>query len=140
MHMYFQVGGGLNTLCIQTGTTTISNLASGTNYSFDSDPTTGNPRIKNLNATAIKGYYNNLAIIWNELGRRIYPVVRDKNQLVLTDGTNTTTLTSTAGYPISKASDVTITSVADGNLLVYNFFQSKFFCTGLRLCLWPCRF
>ena len=77
-------------------TVSTSNLIYNTHYSIDSDPTTGNPRIKNLVASNIQGDYNNLAIILNELGRRIYPVVRDTNTVILTDGTHTATLTSTS--------------------------------------------
>ena len=60
-----------------------------------------------------------------ELFRRVFPVIRDKNTIVLTDGTNTSTLTSTSGYPLSKCSDCTITTPANGNLLIYNSTSSK---------------
>jgi hypothetical protein len=116
------------------------NYTLGTDFTLATSSSNGAPVITYTNATTRTLFYSLEHILIYEAYRRLYPVVRDKNQIVITDGTNTVTLTSTSGYPISKASDVTITSVADGNLLVYNFFQSKFFCTGLRLCLWPCRF
>ena len=95
-------------------------MVNGTDYSVSTDSTTGNPKITYLNSTS-----NNLTYSFGTLGvyelyRRLYPVVRDTNTIKLTDGTNTATLTSTAGYPLSKASDVTITTPISGNLLLYN--------------------
>ena len=43
----------------------------------------------------------------------------------MTDGTTTTTLSSTVGYPISKASDVTLNSPSNGQVLKYNSSTSK---------------
>ena len=40
---------------IYSGTVSTSNLIYNTNYSIDSDPTTGNPRIKNLGLSNIQG-------------------------------------------------------------------------------------
>src|ERR1039457_1511456 len=90
-----------------TGTITKTNLINNTDYTIASDSTSGYPMITNLKSTNIQGYYNGLALHFNELHRRIYPTIRDKNTITNTDGTNTATLTSTVGYPISKASDCT---------------------------------
>ena len=89
---------------VYSGTITTSNLVSGTDYSIDSDPTTGNTRIKNLKSSTIQGNYNNLAIIWNELSRRIYPVIRDPNTIKLTDGTHNITMSSTSSHFIKLIS------------------------------------
>ena len=64
-----------------SGSTTTSNLVICTDYTIDSDPTSGNTRIKNLKSSTIQGNFNNLAIIWNELGRRLCPVIRDANTI-----------------------------------------------------------
>ena len=86
----------------------------------------GNPLITKLTSvtTTNNEYYVNRICIYESF-RRLFPVIRDKNTIVLTDGTNTSTLTSTSGYPISKASDVTITTPANGKLLIYNSTSSK---------------
>ena len=52
--------------------------------------------------------------------RRVYPVVRDTNTILLSNGTTTQTLTSMVGYPLSKCSDTSITSPQIGSLLQYN--------------------
>ena len=76
---------------------------------------------KNKTGTTLGGTINCFSFMYNEMYRRIYPVVRDTNTIKLTDGgSNTITLSSTSGYPISKASDVSISSPVSGNLLVYN--------------------
>ena len=95
-----------------TGTFTASNLVNATDYSIDSDPRTGNPRVKNLGVTNIQGDCNNLAIIWNKLGRRIYPVIRDWNTIKLTDGTHITTSTSTSIPATGLLSATTTISVS----------------------------
>lgn len=51
----------------------------------------------------------------------IYPVVRDKNTLLLTDGTHTVTMSSTSsGYSIAQHTDTSISSPSNGQLLKYN--------------------
>ena len=104
LHVFIVYNGGTGkvlSVTPYTGTITTSNLVSGTDYSIDSDPTTGNTRIKNLKSSTIQGNYNNLAIIWNELSRRIYPVIRDPNTIKLTDATHNITMSSTSsGYSI----------------------------------------
>ena len=103
-------------LYVYSGSTTTSNLVNGTDYTIDSDPTSGNTRIKNLNSSTIQGNFNNLAIIWNELSRRIYPVVRDKNTIKLTDATHNITMSSTSsGYSLGQCTDTNISSPYNGH-------------------------
>ena len=74
-----------------------------------------------MKSSTIQGNYNNLAIIWNELSRRIYPVIRDPNTIKLTDGTHNITMSSTSsGYSIGQHTDTNITSPSNGQLLQYN--------------------
>ena len=123
LHLFYTASNNFNTVTHPyTGSAiTTTNLVNTTDYSIDTNPATGYPRIQNIKVTNIQGYYNTLAILVYELFRRIFPVVRDKNTIVLTDsGSNTVTLTSTSGYPISKSSDVSISNPVSGNLLIYN--------------------
>ena len=98
LHVFIVYNGTGKVLSVTpyTGTITTSNLVSGTDYSIDSDPTSGNTRIKNLKSSTIQGNFNNLAIIWNELSRRIYPLIRHANTIKLTDGTHNITMSSTS--------------------------------------------
>ena len=115
VHLFFYsvVGYQAYQNYVYTGTITSSNLVNGTYYSIDSDPINGQPRIKNLKSANIQGDCNILAIIWNELSRRLYQVVRDKNTLVLTDGTNTQTLTSTTAVTSTNTTSLTNKTLTD---------------------------
>ena len=55
-----------------------------------------------------------------EAYRRFYPVIRDANTIKLTDGSDAVTLTSTSGYPISKASDALLYETVNDQILLYN--------------------
>ena len=106
--------------------TTSGDRISPSDIQISTNSTTGYPSIQKITSSStINNTVNLQRLCIYELYRRIYPVVRDTNTIKLTDGTNTVTLTSTAGYPISKASDVTITSIANGNLLMYSTASNK---------------
>ena len=66
-----------------------------------------------------------------ECYRRLFPVVRDANQLILTDGTNPMTITNTSiggkmisnlltSSSLSTCTDATITSPSNNQVLTYN--------------------
>ena len=77
--------------------------------------------ITNTFGANIQGIYNSFAIIENEMFRRIFPVIRDKNAIKLTDGTHNITISSpSSGYSIGQCTDTNITSPSNGQLLQYN--------------------
>ena len=72
-----------------------NNLLLNTNYNITTDSTTGLPKITYLDTTTANFMYVYERIGAYELQRRIYPVIRDTNNIYLTDGSNTLSLTST---------------------------------------------
>ena len=91
LNISFSTGG-------YTTTNLVNSITNATTcgYSIDSDTTSGYPRIQNQTGSVLSGTINNFSFMFNEMYMRLYPVIRDKNTLVLTDGSNTSTLTSTA--------------------------------------------
>ena len=72
-----------------------SGLIKDTNFTLTTNASTGYPVITYTSATTSNLLYNYTMLIIQECHRRLFPVVRDKNSIFLTDGTNNLTLTST---------------------------------------------
>ncbi len=86
-------------------------------YTIDSDPTSGYPRFQNKTGSNMGWTYNRFTLFINEIYRRWYPVIRDKNTVILTDVTNTTTLTSTTPVKyLQKALDSTTNTITSNKL------------------------
>ena len=96
------------------------------NFSISTDITTGVPKITYLDAQTATIKYNENIILVSEAYRRLYPVIRDKNTIKLTDGTHNITMTSTSsGYSIGQCTDTNISSASNNQVLKYNSTSSK---------------
>jgi hypothetical protein len=95
-------------------------LVVNTNFTISSNASTGVPVVTYTDSSTNNVMYNETTLLLYEAYRRIYPVIRSKNQIVLTDGTTPITLTNTSGYPLSLASDASIAAPVIGNVLIYN--------------------
>ena len=84
--------------------------------------TNGNPILTKQSSTnTVSSYTNMNNICIYELFRRVFPVIRDKNTIKLTDGTHNITMSSTSsGYSIGQCTDTTISTPTSGQLLAYN--------------------
>ena len=70
-------------------------LLNNTNYTIATDSTAGLPKMTYTDSTTNSLVVNEGQLLIYEAYRRFYPVIRDKNQLILTDGTNPMTITNT---------------------------------------------
>ena len=70
-------------------------LLNNTNYTISTDSTAGLPKITYTDSTTNSLVVNEGQLLIYEAYRRIYPVIRDTNDINLIDGTNNLTLTST---------------------------------------------
>ena len=83
-----------------------TSMKNGTDYTITTS-TNGLPTIAYINASTKNLLYNEHLLFLSEAYCRLYPVIRDKNTLVLTDGSNTATLTSTSNIATSMKSSTT---------------------------------
>ena len=70
-------------------------LINATNYTLLTGSTTGNPLLTYTDSTTKDILFNYQRVLYSECQGRIFPVIRDKYNIVLTDGSNILSLTST---------------------------------------------
>ena len=93
-------------------TTTTGYAVVGTDYSISSNATTGAPVITKLTTCTSNYSINTNNLLVEEAYRRLYPVIRDTNTIILTDGFHTATLTSTSIPETGLLSATTTISVS----------------------------
>ena len=109
---YSLAGTGNMAFKLQSSTITYTNNTKFVNntYFTVTTATDGTPLLTYVDPLQCTFIYSLGNLLISEAYRRLYPVVRDKNTLLLTDGTNTQTLSATVGYPLNKSSDCSIKS------------------------------
>ena len=113
---YIDSSSDSNILSVNNGDGTYTPITSGFSVSID---TNGLPAI-GYTGTTINAMYNLSSVCISELYRRIYRVVKSTAVLQLDDGTFTQQLSATVGYPLSKSSDCSLSSLSSGQVLRYN--------------------
>ena len=105
-----------------SATNPVVTLVQNTDFTVSSSSSTGAPVITYTDSTILTSMtYNENLLLLSESYRRLYPVVRDKNTIKLTDGTHNITMSSTSsGYSIGQHIDTNIASPSNGQLLQYN--------------------
>ena len=98
-----------------------SGLIKDTNFTLKTNSSTGYPVITYTSATTSNLLYKCTMLMLQECYRRLFPVVRDTNNIKLTDGTNSLSIISTAirgknisdlltSTVLSNCTDVTIST------------------------------
>ena len=83
-------GGGIQVYHFAGNTT---GLVNGTDYTVSSNVTNGVPAIKYTDVTTNTLYYNETTLLLSEAYRRLYPVIRDSSDIILSS-----TSTALSGY------------------------------------------
>ena len=112
-HSYFSTSGAGNGIQVKMLPNDTTPLIANTNFTISTDSTTGNPKITYTDVSAVGILYSESNLMLYETYRRIYPGIRDKNTLVLTDGSNTAALTSTSIIATSLKSATTTVIISN---------------------------
>ena len=98
-------------------------LSAGVDFTVSTNSSYGYPQITYTSGVGRNLTYNLNTLALYELHRRIYPVIRSKNQIVLTDDINFVAMSCTctsSGYSIGQHVDTSISNPSTGQLLKYN--------------------